>query len=135
MSRATLSALSQVLILVLIAGLPLAGTGCATMVSGAVQTVTVKTTPAGRTVYFEGSKVADGERVTITKRFQKPQFNVGTAERPVMVDLGYGLDPWLLGDCGLAIFYLVPGIIAGGIDVATGCWRKIDDIQRVSVPN
>jgi hypothetical protein len=107
--------------------------GCATMFSGTTQTVTVVTQPPGKSVYYNGVEIKDGERVTIQKRFQTPQFNIGGSRRPILVDMTYNPDPLIIGDGVLLIFWLVPGLIAGGVDAGTGAWRQLDDQQIVYI--
>lgn len=109
--------------------------GCATIMRGDPQTVRVTTNPPGRTLYYQGRRVSDGEHLTVTKQFRTPQFNVGHSDSPVVADLGYSVEPWVLGDAGLALLFLLPGLIAGGVDIGTGAWRKLDDPQIVVIPD
>ena len=93
---------------------------CSTLFRGSKQTIKVVTRPEGCAVEIDGMKIRDGEMVTIKKKFRKPQANVGTDRRPVMIDMDYNPDPWLIGDGALAIFWLIPGAIGAGVDFGTG---------------
>lgn len=108
-------------------------TGCSTIFSGSSQTVLVTTAPAGRTVYYEGMPVRDGEYLVVQKRFEAPQMNIGNDERQYLVPMAYGPDPWLIGDAVLMFVFLVPGLVAVGVDLGTGSWRKLESPQRFHV--
>ena len=110
-------------------------TGCAAMFDGNSQRVTVVTTPPGRSVFYRGLKVSDGEVIRVRKRFGTPQFNVGESKRPLMEDMEYFPHAWLIGDAALLLLGIIPGLIAGGIDFGTGAWRNLDDVQHVIVPD
>lgn len=115
----------------LIAGVLNLSTGCAAVFSGTNQNVRVITTPPGKTVYFNGMRVKDGEMLTVQKHFREPEFNIGAPERPVMYPMHYDPDPWLIGDGVLLFFFLIPGLIALGVDFGTGAWRNLEDPQNV----
>jgi hypothetical protein len=123
----------------LILGLALAPTnllsGCATIVHGRTQTVRVTTDPPGRIVRYEGARVIDGESLTVRKQFKTPQFTLGPGEDAPTVEMGYSPSVWILGDAALALFFIIPGLIAGGVDAATGAWRYLDDPQVVTFPH
>ena len=108
--------------------------GCATISRGTSQTVTVITQPPGRIVSYEGRTVSHGETITVEKRFKAPQFNVGDVRHPVMIDLTYTTDSWLIADTALLLLGIVPGVIALGVDLGTGAWRHLDEEQVVTIP-
>jgi len=105
--------------------------GCAAIFRGTSQTVRVVTTPQGQSVYYRGMKLNDGDLFTVQKHFDTPKFNVGEANRPIMYSMNYDPDPWLIGDCVLLVFFLIPGLVAIGVDFGTGAWRHLDDPQQV----
>jgi len=107
--------------------------GCAAVFSGTSQTVRVVTRPEGGSVLYEGRRIEDGQSITVSKKFAAPQFNVGDAERPLMVEMGYSMDPWVLGDGAMLFVFVVPGLVGGGVDLGTGAWRKLDDPQIVNL--
>ena len=119
--------------LLLLAMIPLA-TGCATMFRGTTETVRVHTMPAGASIYHEQTRVADNETVTVRKRFTPPRFVSGQPGQRRETSLSFTPDPWLIGDAALLIPFIIPGVIAFGIDVGTGAWRDLDDEQRVHLP-
>lgn len=106
-------------------------TGCATIFSGTSQTVRVVTTPPGKTVYYQGMSLKDGQMFTVQKHFREPQFNVGTTTRPIMTPMNYDPDPWLIGDAALFLLGILPGVVALGVDFGTGSWRNLNDPQNV----
>lgn len=106
-------------------------TGCSAVLRGTTQSVTVNTSPPGSSVTFEGREVADGERVLVQKQLEPPRFHVND----VPVDMRYEPDPLLLGDAGLLIVFVVPGLVAFGVDLATGAWRRLHEVQHVTVPD
>lgn len=107
--------------------------GCATLLKSDPQAVRVSTRPAGRTLYYQGERIDDGGNVRVKREFHTPRFNVDTPDGSDTVEMKYSLDPWLLGDAGLAVFLIIPGVVAGGIDLASGAWRRIDDPQVVTI--
>jgi len=108
-------------------------TGCSTFLGRQSQTIRIVTTPPGKNVYYEGRTISDGERFTIRKGFQTPKFNVGTPRRPVMQVMQYDPDPGLIGDAAWLLFFFVPGVIAFGVDGATGSWRELHHPQHVYI--
>lgn len=108
--------------------------GCATLFGHRVQTVRVITIPEGQTVYYERMEISDGESVTITKHLEAPRFNVGSQRRPVLVNVQYDPDVWLIADTLLLFFGGLPGVIALGVDFGSGAWRNLHDPQVVNVP-
>jgi hypothetical protein len=109
-------------------------TGCGTIFNGRSQAVRIMTTPRDRTVSYERVKLKDGDVISVRKQFATPQFNVGTDRRPVLVDMQYNPDPWLIGDAALLLVFIVPGVVALGVDFGTGAWRDLDNPQHVYVP-
>ncbi len=112
----------------------LMSSGCATMFRGTSQNVQVVTDPAGRDVQFRGQQVGHGDLVFVNKDYKTPTFDIGNDYSTVPVQLSYDPDPWLLGDAALLIPFVVPGVIAFGVDFATGAWRKLHPQQIVHVP-
>ncbi len=114
---------------------PLAfSSGCASIFDGTHESVRVQTRPGGHVVYYLGEPVSDGEKIRVSKKFGSSEFRIGSAESAETVRLGYSPAPWLLGDAGLLLFGVVPGLVALGIDAATGAWRNLDDEQVVYAP-
>lgn len=113
---------------------PLAFSGCASIFDGTHQSVRVRTRPAGHVVYYLGEPVGDGEKIRVDKKFEASEFRIGSASSAETVRLDYSPAPWLLGDAGLLLFGVVPGLVAFGIDAATGAWRDLEDEQIVYVP-
>lgn len=109
--------------------------GCAAIFRGGSQRVTVVTNPPGRTVMYEGQTVSDGDSVIVRKSFDTPRFDVGKPGRPSMVNMTYNPDLWLIGDAAFFLLGIIPGLIAGGIDFATGAWRNLDPRQFVTIPD
>ncbi len=119
--------------IVLVAFLNLS-TGCCAIFGGTSQTLRLVTNPEGKTVYYQGMKLKDGDTFTVSKHWEAPQLNVGTDRRPVMYDMHYDPNPWLIGDGVLLLFLIIPGLIGLGVDFGTGAWRNIDNPQQVYVP-
>lgn len=107
--------------------------GCATLMTEKSQTVRVSTVPSGRSVYYQGSPVRDGDYVKVRRDFRTPRFGLERGEEPAAVDMEYSAEPWIIGDAGLALFFIIPGVIAGGVDVATGAWRKLESTQVIDI--
>ena len=108
--------------------------GCCTMFSEKSQTITVKTVPEGKIVRYQGVKIKDGGTVYIKKEFKAPQFYIGGEGGFYFVDLDYNPNLWLIGDCGLLLLGLIPGLIGFGIDFGTGAWRDFDNPQVIYLP-
>lgn len=107
--------------------------GCALLVNQQKQTIRISTTPPGRTVYIKGTTAKDGEYVTLTKAFDVAEANVGSPTRPTSTDLKFNPDVWLLGDAALLLVFVLPGLIALGVDYGTGAWRTYEDPQILLV--
>lgn len=118
---------------VLALGLSVLLSGCATLMTEKTQTVRVNTVPAGRAIYYQGAPVADGDSVVVRRDFRPPAFELEPGDNPRTFEMDYSVDPWVIGDAGLAIFFILPGVIAGGLDVATGAWRKLEPAQIIDI--
>ncbi len=125
------SAITRWVVYVLLSGVLNLTAGCCTIFNGTSQTVRVITHPEGKTVEYKGMNINDGDVFTVQKEFQTPEFNVGADGRPVMVSMDYGPDPWLIGDAALLLFFIIPGLVALGVDFGTGAWRNLEDPQHV----
>lgn len=126
--------LSRLLVSCLVTSLTFHAAGCATIVRGTTQTVHVATTPPGRTVMYQGVEVADGDLITVRMQFEPPRFNVGDMERPVLVDMTFDPDPLLIADAAFLLLFVVPGLVALGVDFSTGAWRNLHYNQHVYIP-
>ena len=107
--------------------------GCATLVHGTYQKVRVRTQPSMGTVRYNGHDVYDGHRVTVSKGFYAPYFSMSDGRSSTQVNMKYHLDPLLLGDAALLLVGVVPGVVALGVDFATGSWRYLEEVQTVEV--
>lgn len=85
------------------------------------------------TVRYNGNDVYDGHRVTVSKGFYAPYFSMPDGPISTQVNMKYHLDPFLLGDAALLLVGVVPGVVALGVDFATGSWRYLEDVQTVEV--
>jgi hypothetical protein len=83
---------------------------------------------------YEGQTIDDGESVIVRKRFDAPQFMVGEEGELLPAKMTYDPDLWLIGDAAWFLLGIIPGLIAGGIDFATGAWRNLDERQIVMIP-
>lgn len=135
MKRAGAGGLSRVLSVLLVLGLVAGQSGCATIFRGTQQTVTLVTSPSGRRVVYQGVEVADGQLLTVQKHFEAPRVNVGARGSPVFVELQYDPDPLLIADAALLLVFIIPGVVALGIDFATGGWRNLHNPQIIYVPD
>ncbi|MFO0981039.1 MAG: hypothetical protein U1E76_04690 [Planctomycetota bacterium] len=109
--------------------------GCATIFRGTSQPVRVATHPTGGSVLYQGMPCRDGQLVSVNKRFETPQFLIPGDHPPFPVDMAYDPDPWLIGDAALCLLFVIPGLVAFGVDFATGSWRNLHDLQTVAVPD
>ena len=100
------------------------------MFGGTSQMVVLRSQPTGETVHYRGREVADGESVVVDKVFETPEFHVGA----MPVRMQYEPNPWLIADGVLLLFFVVPGVVAFGIDFGTGAWRNLRGTQVVHVP-
>lgn len=112
----------------------LCASGCATIVRGKQQTVTIVTKPAGQTVEFQGMTLKDGDTFTLQKHMDPAQFLVDKDGSHMLVDAQYEMDPLVIADAALLIFFIVPGLVALGIDFGTGSWRDYTTPQVIYVP-
>lgn len=111
--------------------LTLGAPGCATLVEGRTQRVQVITNPRGGKVTYQGLEVKDGDFIFIHRQQDPPHVEVNG----VPVQLEYDPSPWLLADAGLLVIYIVPGLVALGVDFFTGCWRHFSEPAVVYVPS
>jgi hypothetical protein len=119
--------------ILIITALLLQTTGCALMFEDNLHTVRVVTQPNGRTVYFNGTAYNDGQTVVIDHDLETPRFNVGTPGSPRFQEIDYSVSPWLIGDGVLLVFFVIPGLVAFGVDMLSGAWRIPEDPQVVYV--
>ena len=119
---------------VLLVNLLCLSSGCAIVFRGASQVVTIRTNPPGQTVRINGEEVSDGQAITVYKQFEAPMIDVGGPNRPIPVPLSYDPDPLLIGDAVLLIAFVIPGLVALGVDFGTGCWRDLHEQQVIYVP-
>ncbi len=110
-------------------------TGCAAILRGTSQQTRINTRPEGGSFEYEYLRFRDGDVVTIRKKFKPAMVNVGTERRPIDQELQYYPDAWLIGDCVLLLVFVIPGLIALGVDFGTGAWRNYDQTQFVRVPD
>ena len=108
--------------------------GCATIFSGQTQTVMLATAPEGESVLYNGARVEDGKSILVRKELRAPTLVIDDEKRHQVREMSYNPDPWLLGDAALLLFFVVPGVVAAGVDIATGAWRKLDERQVVFMP-
>lgn len=117
--------------------LALGTVGCATIMSdgGDDRPLTISSNPSGGTVYVRQG-AADWQKQggeTPTTVFLDPTS--GGADYSVKVELdgyepatayvGTEVDPWFFGSLGLIILFVIPGLVATGVDLATGAWKKL----------
>lgn len=107
--------------------------GCATLMNGTRETITVNTTPSVGAVGVQGETVFDGDMVTVHKGFHTPQFTVPGHYRPHEVNMEYNASPWLLGDAALLLAGIWPGVVGFAVDFGTGSWRDLEDEQTLNV--
>lgn len=113
--------------------------GCATIMSdgGEERPLLVTSTPEGATVYVKRG-MADWKQqpgVTPTTIMLNPVEGGGEYDlrlelegyEPVHGHIGSDIDPWLFGSMALVIVFVIPGIVATGIDLATDAWKKLDE--------
>lgn len=96
--------------------------GCATIVAGGPDDVSVRTTPRGAYVYLDGKKVGqtpvtislDREKSLGDIRIYYPGF------QPVLVRRYKSFNWWTVGNFFLAMFPVI-------VDIVTGNWQRFDD--------
>ncbi len=126
----------------LLAGLILVGSGglvgCATVVSdgGGERPLMVTSEPAGAAVYTKRG-MEDWRKhpgVTPTTIHLDPAKGNGDYQlklelggyEPLLAHISSDVDPWLFGSMALTLVFVVPGLVATGVDFATGAWKKLD---------
>ncbi len=107
--------------------------GCATLMTEKTQTVRLTTDPPGQTVFYQDRRIRDGEYVNVRREFRAPAFEIREGERQAQASMAYTAEPWIIGDAGLLLFFIVPGVVAGGLDMGTGAWRKLSDPQVIHI--
>jgi hypothetical protein len=123
--------LARLSALVTLLALLLNAAGCAALIRGTKEDVTVATRPNHRVIYYRDSPVEDGRTITVKKSAARPAFSEapGLPEEP----MSYSIDPLILGDVALLALFIVPGAVALGVDLATGAWRNLDEQQVVFI--
>jgi rare lipoprotein A len=109
--------------------------GCASLMTERTQTVRLTTLPPNRTVFFQGQPVRDGATLTVHRDFEAPAFEIREGDRRVQAPMDYKAEPWIIGDALLLFPFIIPGIVAGALDISTGAWRKLDDPQVIHIEN
>lgn len=96
--------------------------GCATIITGRTQSVTINSLPSGATATVDGQKVITPGKVMLRRddnyivKVEKDGHAAGQA------NINSGLNPWLLGNV------LIGGIIGLAIDFASGsAWKLSPD--------
>ncbi|MFH1998186.1 MAG: hypothetical protein ABIK28_00830 [Planctomycetota bacterium] len=107
--------------------------GCATIIRGNQQNVTIVTKPAGQVVEYQGMRLKDGDTFTLQKHYDPARFAVDSNGRQIMVDVQYEADPLVIADAALLLFFIVPGLVALGVDFGTGAWRNYSSPQVVYI--
>lgn len=132
------SLLTGVLVAILLAG---SGSlaGCATIMSegGGEREVHVTSTPEGASVsYRRGARAWEKHpELTPTVLHLDPAEGDGDYQlrlelegyEPATAYLDSDLDPWFIGSVALIVVFVIPGVVATGVDLATGAWKKFED--------
>lgn len=108
--------------------------GCATIISGdGPRTVEVSSTPAGATVFVRqsGDWTRHSDPTPTTVRVDAHDGPVGIrleldGYESTSTSIGTSVDPWFFGSLGLIVLFVVPGLVATGIDLYTGAWKKVE---------
>jgi len=112
--------------------------GCATMIDGTSQTITMETVPSGKKFSFSGIECKAPQAITVQKHFEAPWVMSGN-RLAYKTDIPYNLSPWIWGDVGMCLFFFVPGahligvfgVVGLGVDVATGSFRRYETITTI----
>jgi hypothetical protein len=107
---------------------------CVAMFSGTVDTVVIKTMPAGKQFKYVGAVYKSGDQLSISKDIDGAFIMVGE-NYSTKIEVPYEPDPWIVGDCLLLIIFLIPGLIALGVDAASGSWRAYEKPITIAVPD
>ena len=119
----------------LVALMAVGGLGCATLVSGdsGRRSLHVTSEPSGAAVAIQqdGTWSETGKVTPTTLR-----LDAGDGDVSIRVSLsGYQsastlvqseIDPWFFGSIGLVVLFVIPGVVATGVDLASGAWKKLD---------
>lgn len=111
--------------------------GCATVMSegGGDRPLHVSSTPEGATVFVKQGmrEWVQQPGVTPTTIHLDPVEDDDYQLRlelegyePVTGYIGSDVDPWLFGSVALIVLFVIPGLVATGVDFATGAWKKLD---------
>lgn len=113
--------------------------GCATIMSegGGDRPVNITSDPDGATVYVKrgAQEWQKQPGVTPTVLYLDPSEGGGDyalkleleGYEPVTAYLSSDIDPWLIGSLALIVVFVIPGLVATGVDFATGAWKKFDE--------
>lgn len=110
--------------------------GCATIMSdgGDERPLTVTSDPKGATVYVrQGAADWQQQGTTPATVYLDPTSGGGGHVVKVELDgyeaatayIGTEIDPWFFGSIGLVVLFVIPGLVATGVDLATGAWKKL----------
>ncbi len=119
---------------ILVSTLALMLGGCAAIVSGSHQEVTVNTTPAGADCSLDRDGISVGRiqgapaatTIEKTKADLKIVCNKEGYQEATYIEKS-GLDGWVFGNI------LIGGLIGLGIDMASGSWNKYDSPVNVTL--
>lgn len=99
-------------------------TGCATIISGTKQNITINTTPSGANVIVDGNNIGVTPLFTSLQRknthFIKLELN---GYQPLDINISQSFNPWFLGNI------LIGGLIGIVVDAATGAVYKLSPEQ------
>lgn len=131
MIRKTTRSVAAVLSLTLL----LVPCGCAHMMEGTSQTITVTTSPEGKSFKFEGVRYNSPATININKKAEAAAIMVGD-NHYMKIELPH--EPHtkpLIWDGVLCLFFFFPGAIAFGVDFHTGAWRNYLANPVIAVPS
>ena len=126
---------ARTLALLSLASLLVGTSGCATMIKGTTQTITVHVDDENADVRYYGRPVPEGRLFRVEKRPGPPHVVYRTTDGDLQAPLEYDMDPLFIVDCLLLIPGVLPGVIAISVDLATGAWRDLHQHQHVSEPS
>ena len=130
------SSFSFVLMGVLCGVLAIGTGGCATIMSegGEERALTISSSPDGASVYVrqggaDWQKQASSTPTTIyLDPSSQADYSVKVeldGYKPATTFVGTEVDPWFFGSLGLILLFVIPGLVATGVDLATGAWKKL----------
>ena len=112
--------------------------GCATVMSegGGDRPLHISSTPDGARVFVKQGmrEWQEQPQVTPTTIYLDPVDGGGDYQlrlelegyEPLTGYIGSDLDPWVFGSVALIVLLVIPGLVATGVDFATGAWKKLD---------